>query len=55
MWLIAKKYLGSGNKWKTIYKANKDIIEKTAKKYGKSGSANGHWIYPGTKLKITKG
>lgn len=55
LWLIAKKYLGSGNKWKTIYNANKDIIEKTAKKYGKTGSANGHWIYPGTKLKITKG
>ena len=55
LWLIAKKHLGSGTKWTTIYNDNKSIIESTAKKYGKSGSANGHWIYPGTKLKIKKG
>lgn len=55
LWFIAKKYLGSGNKYKTIYNVNKDVIEKAAKKHGKAGSANGHWIYPGTKLKITKG
>lgn len=55
LWLIAKKCLGSGNKWKTVYNANKDIIEKTAKKHGKSSSANGRWLYVGTKLKITKG
>lgn len=52
LWNIAKKYYGSGAKWKTIYNANKSIIEKTAKKYGKKSSSNGHWIYPGTKLTI---
>lgn len=52
LWNIAKKYYGNGAKWKTIYNANKSVIEKTAKKYGKKSSSNGHWIYPGTKLTI---
>lgn len=52
LWNIAKKYYSNGAKWKTIYDANKSVIEKTAKKYGKKSSSNGHWIYPGTKLTI---
>lgn len=52
LWNIAKKYNGSGTKWKQIYNANKDLIEKTAKKHGKKSSSNGHWIYPGTVLTI---
>lgn len=52
LWKISKKYYGTGNKWKTIYEANKALIEATAKKYGKQSSSNGHWIYPGTKLSI---
>lgn len=52
LWNIAKKYYGNGAKWKTIYNANKKVIENTAKKYGKKSSSNGHWIYPGTKLTI---
>ena len=53
LWGIAKRFLGSGAKWKTIYDANKSIIESTAKKRRKGkGSDNGHWIYPGTTLTI---
>ena len=52
LWGIAERFYKSGAKWKTIYDANKDIIEKTAKKYGKSSSNNGWWIYPGVKLTI---
>lgn len=52
LWNISRKFYGNGNKWKTIYNANKTIIEKTAKKYGKKSSSNGHWIYPGTELTI---
>ena len=52
LWGIAEKYLGSGAKWETIYNANKDIIEQTAKKYGKSSSNNGWWIYPGVSINI---
>lgn len=52
LWKISKNILGEGSKWKTIYDANKDIIEKTAKKYGKKSSDNGHWIYPGVTLTI---
>jgi hypothetical protein len=54
LWKIAKKELGAGSKWKTIYNANKEVIESTAKKYGKRDSNNGWWIYPGTKLVIPK-
>ena len=52
LWGISHKFYGSGSKWKTIYNANKSVIEKTAKKYGKKSSSNGHWIYPGCKLTI---
>ena len=56
LWKIAamSKHYGDGSKWKKIYNANKDIIEKTAKKYGKSSSNNGWWIYPGVTLTIPK-
>ncbi len=52
LWKIAKKFYGKGSLWKKIYNANKSIIEKTARKYGKRSSSNGWWIYPGTKLTI---
>lgn len=52
LWDLAKKYYGDGSKWKTIYNANKSTIESEAKDHGKKSSSNGHWIYPGTKLKI---
>lgn len=52
LWALAKKFYGSGTKYGTIYNANKDIIEATAKKYGKSSSNGGHWIYPGCSIRI---
>lgn len=52
LWKISQKFLGAGSKWKTIYNANKDIIESTAKKRGMKSSDNGHWIFPGVKLSI---
>lgn len=52
LWGISRKYYGTGTKWKTIYNANKTIINNTARKYGKKDSCNGHWIYPGTKITI---
>lgn len=52
LWAISKTYYSNGNKWKTIYDANKEIIESTAKKHGKKSSDNGHWIYPGVTLTI---
>lgn len=52
LWKISRKFYGTGSKWKTIYEANKSLIEKTARKYGKRSSSNGWWIYPGTILKI---
>lgn len=52
LWNIARKFYGDSTKWTKIYNANKSIIESTAKKYGRSSSSNGHWIYPGTTLTI---
>lgn len=52
LWALAQKYYGSGAQYKKIYNANQSIIESTAKKYGKSSSDGGHWIYPGTTLQI---
>lgn len=48
LWKIARKfYGGSGSDWQKIYDANTDVIESTARQYGKSNSNNGWWIYPG--------
>lgn len=52
LWGIASKKLGGGVNWPRIYDANKEVIETTARKYRKSGSDHGHWIYPGTVLTI---
>lgn len=49
---IAKKKLNNVSKWKNIYNLNKKAIQTVAKKHGKPG--NGHWIFPGTKLKLPK-
>lgn len=52
LWGISLKYYGTGTKWELIYNANKTIIEQTAKKYGKSSSNHGNWIWPGVTLTI---
>ena len=52
LWGISTKYYGSGNKWQTIYKANKNTIEAAAKKHGYGSSNGGNWIFPGTTLTI---
>ena len=51
---IARKQLNDGSKWKKIYELNKKTIESEARKHGRKSSSNGHWIYPGTKLKLPK-
>lgn len=52
LWSIAKLIYGLGDDWKTIYEANKSVIEAVAKENGRESSSNGWWIYPGTKLAI---
>ena len=57
LWGISTKFYGKGTKWKTIYEANKEIIEKTATARWKAAginrdSQNGHWIFPGVTLTI---
>ena len=52
LWDIAKKQLGDGSRSSEIYNLNKDIIEQTAKKFGRASSSNGWWIYPDTVLQL---
>lgn len=52
LWAIARKNYGNGAQYTKIYNANKSVIESTAKKHGYKSSDNGHWIFPGTVLKI---
>lgn len=52
LWDIAKKFYGKGIEYESIYQANKEVIENTAKDRGKKNSSNGHWIFPGTTLII---
>lgn len=52
LWGIAQRFYKSGAKYRTIYNANKTIIEQTAKKRGKKSSDGGHWIFPGTVITI---
>lgn len=54
LWKIAKAKTGKSSNWEKIYKKNKTVIEKAAKKHGKKSSSKGKWIYPGTKLVIEK-
>ena len=52
LWNLAQQYYGSGSKYTIIYNANKNTIEKAAKKRGLASSSKGHWIFPGTVITI---
>jgi hypothetical protein len=50
MWAIARKYYGSGTKWRTIYNANKKMIDKRNKGTHLAYTT----IYPGQILLLPK-
>ena len=52
LWKIAGKTLGIQAKYAEIYELNKDVIEEKAKARGKKDSGHGHWLTPGTVLRI---
>lgn len=52
LWKIAGKMLGAQTRYAEIYELNKDVIEEKAKARGKKDSSNGHWLTPGTVLRI---
>jgi len=52
LWSIARRELGDGSKWKTIYEANKKIIDDAAKGRGMPGG--GDWIFSGTIIQIPR-
>ncbi len=49
---LAKKYYKKASAWRKIYKKNKAVIEKAAKKHGRKSSDKGKYLYKGTKLII---
>ena len=49
--LIAKKWLKDSSKGSAIYKKNKKVIEKAAKKHKRKSSSKGKYLYKGTVLK----
>ena len=49
--LIAKKWLKDSSKGSAIYKKNKKVIEKAAKKHKIKSSSKGKYLYKGTVLK----
>lgn len=52
LWDIARISLGNGARSGELYALNQEVIEATAKKRGRASSSKGHWIYPGTVLKL---
>lgn len=54
LWKIAQRKLGKGSRYTEIYKLNKNVIEKAAKKHGYKSSGKGNRIWAGTKLTIPK-
>ena len=52
LWAIAKKQLGGASRFPEMYTLNSAVIESTAKAHGRASSSEGHWIYPGTVLKL---
>ena len=52
LWDLAGRFYGDSTKYGQIYEANKDVIEETARRHGKSGSGQGYWIWEGTALFI---
>ena len=49
--MIAKKWLKDSSKGSAIYKKNKKVIEKAAKKHKRKSSSKGKYLYKGTVLK----
>lgn len=52
LWKIADVMLGSPEHYAEIYELNKEVIESAAIGRGKKDSANGHWLFKGTVLRI---
>lgn len=55
LWTIAEHCLGSPLRYAEIYNLNREVIEEEAKGRGKKDSSNGHWIFPGTELRLPPG
>lgn len=52
LWGIAAHWYGAGAQYPRIYTANAPLIESVAHAHGLASSEAGHWIFPGTRLKI---
>lgn len=51
-WKIAQQQLGNGARWKEIIELNQEVLEATAKKYGKHCTVSDPHIYAGTVITL---
>lgn len=51
LWALAGRYYKDNKQWRKIWEANKEMLIARDKR---NTSNNGHWIYPGQKLRIPK-
>lgn len=52
LWTIAIYVYGDGALWESIWKKNKKVLNKEAKKHKFKDSRNGELLFPGTKISI---
>lgn len=52
LWTIAIYVYGDGSLWESIWKKNKKVLNKEAKRHKFSNSRNGELLFPGTKISI---
>lgn len=52
LWKIAIYVYGDGSLWESIWKKNKTVLDKEAKKHKLRNSSNGEILFPGTVISI---
>ena len=55
LWELSERFYGSPELYGRLYQANREVIDREAKRRGKADSRNGYWIFPGTELEIPEG
>jgi len=49
---IARRKLGNEARWRDIFDLNEAVIEEAARRHGRASSSNGHWVFPGTVIRL---
>ena len=54
LWSLAARHLGDPLKWRVLWEANRDVIEREQRRYpeARAGMDGPDWIFPGTVIRI---